>query len=47
MNYERLSLEIAQFAKDGAYLMIDHQWLEQPPGTKDKKELSKNKNIKS
>jgi hypothetical protein len=47
MNYERLSLEIGQYAKDGAYLMIDHQWLEQPPGTKDKKELSKNKNKES
>ncbi|KAB7706975.1 DUF3231 family protein [Bacillus aerolatus] len=42
-NYERLSLEIAQFAKSGADIMIKHNWLEQPPGTKDRDQLSKNK----
>lgn len=30
-NYERLSLEIAHYAKDGATLMIENNWLEQPP----------------
>ena len=43
LNYERLSLEIAQYAKDGADIMIDHAWLEQPPGTHDKDKLSKKK----
>ena len=43
LNYERLSLEIAQYAKDGADIMIDHAWLEQPPGTQDKEKLSKKK----
>ncbi|MDQ1143644.1 hypothetical protein QE429_000471 [Bacillus sp. SORGH_AS 510] len=43
VNYERLSLEIAQYAKDIAYLMIDHQWLEQPPGTMDKVKLAQHK----
>lgn len=43
LNYERLSLEIAQYAKDGADIMIDHAWLEQPPGTQDKDELTKKK----
>ncbi|MBS4219770.1 DUF3231 family protein [Bacillus sp. FJAT-49711] len=43
LNYERLSLEIAQFAKDGATTMIKHSWLEQPPGTKDRKKLAREK----
>lgn len=33
IQYERLSLEIAQFAKSGADIMITHSWLEEPPGT--------------
>lgn len=41
LNYERLSLEISQYAKDGADIMNEHAWLEQPPGTYDKDELSK------
>lgn len=44
MNYERLSLKIAQYAKDGADIMIQNEWLEQPPGTKDKAQLAKKKN---
>ena len=43
LNYERLSFEIAQYAKDGADIMIRHEWLEQPPGTKDKEQLAKKK----
>ncbi|KAB7668375.1 DUF3231 family protein [Bacillus sp. B1-b2] len=43
VNYERLSLEIAQYAKDIAYLMIKNEWLEQPPGTMDKDRLIKEK----
>ncbi|MCR2821554.1 DUF3231 family protein [Lederbergia panacisoli] len=43
LNYERLSLEIAQFAKDGATTMIKHNWLEQPPGTKDRTKLAREK----
>lgn len=43
LNYERLSLEIAQYTKDGADIVIKHAWLEQPPGPKDKIELSKRK----
>lgn len=41
LNYERLSLEIAQFAKDGADLMIKNKWLEQPPGSPNRKDLAK------
>jgi hypothetical protein len=47
LNYERLSLEIAQYAKDGADIMIKNEWLEQPPGTKDKEQLARNKNKQS
>ncbi|MDQ0268485.1 DUF3231 family protein [Cytobacillus purgationiresistens] len=43
VDYERLSLEIVQFAKSGADIMIKHHWLEQPPGTKNRKELAKKK----
>jgi len=43
MNYERFSVEIAGFAKSGADLMIKHNWLEQPPGIKDREELARNK----
>ncbi|MGG1369498.1 DUF3231 family protein [Priestia megaterium] len=43
LNYERLSLEIAQYAKSGADIMIKHNWLEQPPGTKDREKLARKK----
>jgi len=42
-NYERLSIEIAQFAKNGADIMIKNRWLEQPPGTVDKDKLARKK----
>ncbi|WP_408011532.1 DUF3231 family protein [Pseudalkalibacillus sp. A8] len=45
-NYQRLSLEIAQYAKDGADLMIQNSWLEEPPGTTDKQDLIKKKETK-
>ncbi|MGM7719676.1 DUF3231 family protein [Metabacillus sp. Hm71] len=45
LNYERLSLEIAQFAKDGADIMIQNGWLEQPPTTLDKDKLTNRKEI--
>jgi hypothetical protein len=43
LNYERLSLEIAQYAKSGADIMIKNHWLEQPPGTKDREKLARKK----
>lgn len=43
LNYERLSVEIGQYAKDIAYLMIQNEWLEQPPGTMDKEKLATQK----
>lgn len=43
LNYERLSLEVARLAKSGADIMIKNNWLEQPPGTKNREKLAKNK----
>lgn len=43
INYERLSLEVGKLAKSGADIMIKHNWLEQPPGTVDRKKLAKKK----
>jgi hypothetical protein len=43
LNYERLSLEVAQYAKDGVNIMINNKWLEQPPGTTDKEKLAHTK----
>ncbi|SDH02739.1 Protein of unknown function [Alteribacillus persepolensis] len=43
VNYERLSLEIGQYAKSGVDIMIKHHWLEQPPGTKDREMLARKK----
>ncbi|GAB3044408.1 DUF3231 family protein [Virgibacillus ainsalahensis] len=43
VNYERLSLEVSRLAKSGADIMIKHNWLEQPPGIKDRIKLAKNK----
>jgi spore coat protein CotF len=40
-DYARLSVEIAQFALDGAKILIDNGWLEQPPQTADRKKLAK------
>ncbi|SFJ29819.1 Protein of unknown function [Halobacillus dabanensis] len=46
VNYERLSVEIARYAKDGGDIMVRNGWLEEPPGTIDKHKLSKTKNKK-
>lgn len=43
INYERLSLEISKFAKSGVDIMLKHEWLEQPPGTKDRERLARKK----
>lgn len=43
VNYERLSIEVARLAKTGADIMIKHNWLEQPPGTKDRDKLIRKK----
>jgi hypothetical protein len=30
-KYGRMSLEVGKYAEEGASLLIDHGWLEQPP----------------
>ncbi|GAA0463827.1 DUF3231 family protein [Alkalibacillus silvisoli] len=44
LNYERFSAEVARYALDGAQIMIDNNWLEEPPGTINKETLAKKKN---
>jgi hypothetical protein len=43
LNYERLSLEVAKLAKSGADIMIQHNWLEQPPGIQSRRQLARKK----
>jgi hypothetical protein len=40
-HYVRLAAEIAQFGEDGANIMIEKEWLEQPPQATDREELAK------
>ncbi|WP_101842677.1 DUF3231 family protein [Halobacillus sp. Marseille-P3879] len=46
VNYERLSVEIARYAKDGGDIMVRNGWLEEPFGTIDKHKLAKTKKTK-
>ncbi|SEQ49858.1 DUF3231 family protein [Piscibacillus halophilus] len=39
LSYQRLAAEIAGYAKDGADIMIEHGWLEEPPQAPDRKQL--------
>ncbi|MFS0864364.1 DUF3231 family protein [Fredinandcohnia sp. 179-A 10B2 NHS] len=39
--YARLSIEVSEFAADGARLMIDNGWLEKPPSAPDRKKLAR------
>lgn len=41
--YTRLMAEIAKYSKDGANIMIDNGWMEQPPIAADRDELAKRK----
>jgi hypothetical protein len=38
-TFSRLIAELLEFSKDGTDLMIEHNWLEKPPETADRKEL--------
>jgi hypothetical protein len=37
--YVRLSAEVSQFVEDGANIMIENGWLEQPPQASDRDQL--------
>jgi Protein of unknown function (DUF3231) len=41
LNYQRLSVEIALYAQDGADILMKNGWLEEPPQALDRKELRK------
>ncbi|WP_404451294.1 DUF3231 family protein [Virgibacillus necropolis] len=42
-NYTRLSAEIGLYSEDGANLMIENEWMEEPPRMIDRDELAKSK----
>ncbi|HLR61360.1 MAG TPA: DUF3231 family protein [Lentibacillus sp.] len=44
LTYTRLAAEVAQFAKDGADIMIKNGWMEEPPQADDRDKLIKRKN---
>ncbi|MGY4691659.1 DUF3231 family protein [Salibacterium sp. K-3] len=44
LDYERLSMEVAKFAKSGIDIMIKHNWMEQPPETLDRTQLTRKNN---
>ncbi|VEF49765.1 Protein of uncharacterised function (DUF3231) [Bacillus freudenreichii] len=39
--YSRLMVEIGEYVKDGADIMISHGWFEKPPSAPDRKDLAK------
>lgn len=41
INYQRLSVEIALFAKSGLEMMLKHNWMEEPPQSADRSALTK------
>ena len=41
LTYTRLAAEIGQYAEDGANLMIEQSWMEQPPQTVDRDALAR------
>jgi hypothetical protein len=41
VHYSRLTQEVALFAEDGANIMIQHHWMEQPPLTTDRDALTR------
>ncbi|MFC4101630.1 DUF3231 family protein [Paenibacillus xanthanilyticus] len=40
-KYGRLMLEVGNYVEDGANIMIEHGWLEQPPQAADREALAK------
>ncbi|WP_174615765.1 DUF3231 family protein [Virgibacillus ihumii] len=40
VHYDRLIHEILKFSEDGANLLIDHGWMEEPPRASDRNELT-------
>lgn len=45
-HYTRLSAEIGLYSEDGANMMIENEWLEEPPRMVDRDELTKSKSRK-
>ncbi|MED4761612.1 DUF3231 family protein, partial [Priestia megaterium] len=43
VDYARMITEMGLLAEDGANLLIDNGWMEQPPTATDRGDLAKNK----
>ncbi|MDY0395572.1 DUF3231 family protein [Virgibacillus halophilus] len=41
VHYTRLMAELANYSNDGAKIMIENGWMEQPPIAADRKKLAK------
>jgi hypothetical protein len=39
--YQKLSVEVAAYAKDGLDIMLKNNWLEEPPQSSDRKQFKK------
>lgn len=42
-NYARLAAEVGNYSEDGANILIDMGWMEQPPQAADRERLAINK----
>ncbi|MGF6949798.1 hypothetical protein QF028_002303 [Neobacillus sp. B4I6] len=42
-EYSRLMAEVGQYASDGSKIMIENEWLEQPPLASDRDEVANNR----
>lgn len=42
LDIARLMTEVSKYAEDGAEIMIDHEWLEKPPGSVERRVLTSN-----
>ncbi|MCM3121773.1 DUF3231 family protein [Mesobacillus sp. AQ2] len=41
MDYSRVNAEVLKYSEDGINIMIANEWLEQPPLSVDRKDLTK------
>lgn len=42
VDYSRFNVEVLKLSEDGANLMIENEWLEQPPLAANRRDLAKN-----
>lgn len=42
VDYSRFNMEVLKLSEDGASLLIENEWLEQPPMAANRRDLAKN-----